>query len=85
MARSYSAIMALVGMAVVLLRGMKEGAGFEGTIATSLCWMVLLGTVGWVVGTLAAQTIDESVRSKIEAELALFPRDENSRDENIVT
>jgi len=65
--------MALVGLLVVLLRGMKDGAGFDGTIAMGLCWMVLLGTIGWVVGIIAAQTIDESVRSKIEAELALLP------------
>ncbi len=70
MARSYSAVMALIGMVVVMLRGMKDGAGFDGTIATGLCWMVLLGTIGLVVGAIAAQTVDESVRTKIEAELA---------------
>ena len=70
MARTYSAIMALIGMVVVLLRGMKDGAGFDGTIAAGLCWMVLLGTIGMVVGFIAAQTVDESVRTKIEAELA---------------
>jgi hypothetical protein len=70
MARTYSAIMALVGMVVVLLRGMKDGAGFDGTIAAGLCWMVLLGAIGMVVGAIAAQTVDESVRTKIEAELA---------------
>jgi len=72
-ARSYSAIMALIGLLVVLLRGMKNGAGFEGTIATGLSWMVLLGALGLVVGVIAAQTVDESVRTKIEAELALLP------------
>ncbi len=70
MARTYSAIMALIGMVVVLLRGMKDGAGFDGTIAAGLCWMVLLGAIGLVVGFIAAQTVDESVRTKIEAELA---------------
>jgi len=70
MARSYSSIMALIGMVVVMLRGMKDGAGLEGTVATGLCWMVLLGAVGMVVGIIAALTVDESVRTKIEAELA---------------
>ena len=65
--------MALIGMLVVLLRGMKDGAGFDGTIATGLCWMVLLGASGLIVGAIAAQTVDESVRTKIEAELALIP------------
>ena len=78
MARTYSAIMALVGMVVVLLRGMKDGAGFDGTIASGLCWMVLLGAIGMVVGFIAAQTVDESVRTKIEAELAAISEADGS-------
>lgn len=70
MARSYSAVMALIGMVVVMLRGMKDGAGIDGTVATALSLMVLLGAIGMVVGFIAAQTVDESVRTKIEAELA---------------
>ncbi len=72
MARTYSAVMALIGIVVVLLRGMKDGAGFEGTVAAGLGWMLLLGAIGMVVGVIAAQTVDESVRTKIEAELALM-------------
>lgn|GEM_PF-1530295 len=73
MARTYSAMMALIGLLVILFRGIKEGAGSEGTITAGLCWMVLLGAIGWVVGAIAAHTVDESVRTKIEAELAEFP------------
>jgi len=80
MARSYSAVMALIGLLVVLLRGMKNGAGFDGTMATGLCWMVLLGTIGLVVGFIAAQTVDESVRTKIEAELASLPATESTTE-----
>ena len=70
MARTYAAIMALIGMQVILLRAMKDGAGLEGTIAIALAWMALLGAVGMVVGYIAQQTVDESVGKKIEAELA---------------
>lgn len=70
MARTYAAIMALVGMQVVLFRAMKNGAGFDGTILDALAWMALLGIVGLVIGTIAQQTVDDSVRVKIEAELA---------------
>ena len=72
MARSYAAIMALLGMLVVLLRGMKDGAGCDGTIAAGLVWMALLGAIGTIVGVLAETTVVESVRTKIEAELALI-------------
>lgn len=70
MARTYSAILALIGMTVVLLRGLKSGAGIDGTIANGVFWMFVLGAIGMVVGFIAAQTVDESVRNKIEAELA---------------
>ena len=83
MARSYSAILALIGMVVVLLRGLKNGAGFDGTIVAGLCWMVLFGVVGLVVGAIAAQTIDESVRSKIEIELATMPGVETTAESTI--
>lgn len=70
MARSYAAVMALLGMLVILLRGIKDGAGFDETITASLAWMALLGAIGMIVGTIAESTIVESVRAKIETELA---------------
>ena len=70
MARTYAAVMALLGMNVVLLRGLKDGAGLDGTVIQGVVWLVLLGAVGWIVGAIAQATVDESVRTKIEAELA---------------
>jgi len=68
-ARTFAAVMALIGMQVTLLRAMKEGAGFEGTIPIALAWMALLGAIGMIVGAIAETTVDESVRTLIEAEL----------------
>ena len=73
MARTFSAVMGLLGMLVVLLRGLKDESGFDDTILAGICWMALLGAVGMIVGFIAAQTVDESVRTKIEAELAAIP------------
>ncbi len=69
-ARTYAAILALMGMLVILFRAMKDGAGFEGTILSALAWMALLAAIGSIVGWIAQQTVDESVRVRIEAELA---------------
>jgi len=63
-------IMALIGMNVVLMRALKDGAGMDSTVISAIAWMVVLGLVGAVVGALAKTTVDESVRTKIEAELA---------------
>jgi hypothetical protein len=75
--------MALIGMTVVLLRGLKDGAGFDGTIAAGICSMLLLGTVGLILGAIASQTIDESVRAKIEAELAALPEDKRNLKQEV--
>jgi len=69
--------MALIGMQDSLLRALKDGAGLEGTIPIALAWMALLGALGMIVGTIAQYTVDESVRTKIEAEFAAV----SSKDE----
>ncbi len=70
LARTYAVVMALLAMLVVLLRAMKNGAGVEGTIANAFAWMGLLGVVGLVVGLIAQATVDQSVLSTVQAELA---------------
>ena len=72
MARTFAAIMALVAMLVVLLRAMKNQAGFEETIIMALAWMGVLGTVGLVLGMIAQSTVDHSVSTLVEAELEAF-------------
>ena len=59
-----------------LLRGMKDGAGFDETI---LAWMALLGAIGMIVGTLAETLVIESVSTKIEAGLAAINDSEEKR------
>jgi hypothetical protein len=69
LARTHAAIMALLAMLVVLLRAMKNHAGFEGTITTALVWMFLFGMIGFVVGAIAQATVDQSVLNTVEAAL----------------
>jgi len=79
--------MALLGMNVVLLRALKDSAGLDGTVVHGVVWMVLLGAVGWIVGAIAQTTVDESVRIKIEAELAAVnaPRQEAAKAPSVET
>jgi len=83
--RSYIGVMALLGLIVVLLRAIKNGAGFESTMTTALLSMALLGLVGMIVATVADQTVSESVRSKIEAELGVAFDNENETTESAQT
>jgi hypothetical protein len=70
MARKYAGILALVGMSVVLIRSLKNGATVESAVMASLGGMLVLGLVGMIVGAVAQATIEESVRSQIERDLA---------------
>lgn len=67
MARIYAAVMALLAMLVILLRAMKNHAGFDGTITACLIWMALFGVIGFVVGAIAQATVDESVLQSLQA------------------
>ncbi|MGL4514200.1 MAG: hypothetical protein ACRCT8_14005 [Lacipirellulaceae bacterium] len=70
MAQSYAGVLGCLGMAVAMARGALAGAGFEGTATTAVTALVTFAAVGGLVGWIAEATIDESVRQRLEAELA---------------
>ena len=69
MARQYAGIMASLAMTVVILRSLRYGNAFEATIVSALYWMCTLGFIGFMVASVARNTIDEAVRQQIEEEL----------------
>lgn len=69
MARKYAAIMALIGMVVVLLRALKDNASFDAAMTSALVWTTILGVVGMLIGSIAEKTVVESVRLRLENEL----------------
>lgn len=70
MARAFAGTMGYLGMAVTLLRGAVAGAGIEATLSSAIIAMIALAIVGGVVGAIAKRTVDESVRSQLERQLA---------------
>ncbi len=70
MARQYAGIMASLGMTLVLMQALRNGKGFESAVVSALFWMITLGVVGFMVASLARNTVDEAVRQQIEQELA---------------
>jgi hypothetical protein len=57
-------------MAVVLLRGLMNSSGAVGTLTTATIALAAFAVIGAVFGRIAQSTVDESVRQKIEHELA---------------
>ena len=70
MAKTYAGVLGSLGVAVAMLRGALAGAGFEGTVMTSVNAMIAMAAVGFVVGAIAETTVDTSVRTRLESQLA---------------
>ena len=61
--------MASLGMTVVILRSLRGGGAFEATVVSAMFWMITLGAIGYVIAAIAQNTVDESVRQRMEEEL----------------
>lgn len=72
MARKYACIMASLGMTIILIRGLRAGGGFESAILSAMFWTFAYGFIGYAIGSIARNTVDESVRQKLEREIAAF-------------
>jgi len=70
MGRIYAGVLGPLAMAVVICRGLKDSAGLEGTLTLAVVALAIYALVGAVVGQIAQATVDESVRLKIEQQLA---------------
>jgi hypothetical protein len=70
MGRTYAGILGTLAMVVVICRGLKDSAGVEGTLTLAIAALAIYAIVGSIVGQIAQATVDESVRLKIEQQLA---------------
>lgn len=73
MARIYAGILGLLSFLTCLVRGFMHGES-----PSSILWLASLSVpvfamVGGILGALAAQTVEDSVRGQLEAELAARP------------
>ncbi len=74
MARKYACIMAALGMTIILIRSLRAGGAFESAILSAMFWALVYGFVGYALGSIARNTIDESVRQKLEREIAAYKK-----------
>ena len=70
MGRSYAGVLGYLAAAIVLTRGIVMGSGVVGTLQLTIAAMALFATIGFVVGSIAQSTIDQSVRQQMELQLA---------------
>jgi hypothetical protein len=70
MGRIYAGILGPLAMMMIIFRGIKDSAGIEGTLTMAILALAAYAILGAVLGRIAQATIDESVRWKIEQQLA---------------
>jgi hypothetical protein len=70
MGRVYAGTLGPLAMAVVICRGWLSSGGVEGTLSTATLHFILFAVVGACLGHIAQTTVDESVRAKLEQQLA---------------
>jgi hypothetical protein len=80
MGRVYAGILGPLAMTVVICRGWFESGGVEGTLILATMHLVAFAVVGAILGHLAQQAIDESVRAKLEQQLTRHARDAGSKE-----
>ena len=71
MGRIYAGILGYLGMSLSLVRGIRSGADPDVAINHALIVLVLFATAGFLLGRIAEAIIDESVRGRLEQELAM--------------
>jgi hypothetical protein len=69
-ARIYAGILGPLAMLTAVARGVFHGEGTETVLWSAWGWLLGLAVVGWAVGWIAERTIEESVISRVAAELA---------------
>lgn len=70
MGRSYAGILGPLAFLTEILHGLSHGGGSNSTIASAIVALFAFATIGFVLGELAAWIVDDSVRSRLAAELA---------------
>jgi hypothetical protein len=70
MGRIYAGILGPLAMAIVICRGIKDSGGVEGTLTLAIVALAAFAIIGSVLGQIAQATVNESVRWKIEQQLA---------------
>jgi hypothetical protein len=69
MGRAYAGILGPLAMAVVICRGLVDSGGVIGTLYTAILTLAAFAVLGAILGQLAQNTVDESVRAKLQQQL----------------
>ena len=67
MAQRYAGILGLIAFSTIVLRGVIAGHDPESTLLTATIGLFAFAAAGWLLGTIAQSTVEQSVRQRFEA------------------
>ena len=70
MGRVYAGILGPLAMAVVICRGWFGSGDALNTLSLATVYLAIFSVVGALIGQIAQATVDESVRAKLQQQLA---------------
>jgi hypothetical protein len=68
--RVYAGILGPLAFVIVIARAVIKAFGTSQTLLTATICLFAFAAVGYVVGSIAQQVVEDSVREKVELELA---------------
>ena len=80
MERTYTVTLALVAWVTTLVIGWSSGGGIAEVLWTAWYALLMFAVIGYVVGTIAAQIVDEAVRSQLTTRIDESAKAKNGTD-----
>ena len=78
MAHSYGGVLGIIAFVTMLVRGLLNGNTSFELLFTATLFLFAFAVVGFVLGSIAAQTVKESVKLQLNTELDALQK-ENTR------
>ncbi|MGY8768414.1 MAG: hypothetical protein ACKVH8_08310 [Pirellulales bacterium] len=85
MNRSYAGTLGTLAFITVLIRGFSEWGGLESILFSAVIALFLFAAIGYIVGSIASRIVDESVRNKLNAELAMLQKEIDEHGQEATT
>jgi len=68
MGRQFAGILGLIAFSTIVLRGAFAGGTDDALLTATIC-LFAFAAAGWILGTIAQTTVDQSVRMRFDAEM----------------
>ena len=72
MGRSFAGTLGPLAMILIIVKGFRNASGVEATLWSGVLALVVMASVGYLLGELAAWVVEDSVRTKIANEIAAW-------------